>query len=578
MTKYIFYTVIFLFGYSLFNSCANPSNPTGGPKDTIPPIRLTTVPQNQSTNFKGKTIFLEFNERLKVAKIKDQLIITPLIEFDYEYTVKKNTLKLEFEEAFSDSTTYTLNFRDAIQDITEGNPTKDNKFTFSTGTYIDSMFIQGYVKDLLTYDTLENITIGLYDVEDTITIFNGSPYYFTEADEQGIFLIENIKNGKYLAYAFKDDNKNLTLETNKEAYAFIKDTINLDSNNFEINLDLIRLDLNEFKNLTSTTSGKYFEINFNKYIVGYDIIPFNHNHKFYTSTSKENKSIRFYNNLIENDSLPVIFTAIDSIDNSVSDTVYIKFSDSRRSKDDLLVRITPESRSAIETDVNMILEFNKPIISYTTDSIFIRYDSTIIDYISDSTFKFNKNLNELRFNFTIDKVKIDTLIEQQKRIIEKQKEEIKKEQEKTEVKQQAKSKSKEPQAQINRGLQIYFGDGSFISADDDTLVSLGINYQFIDPSEYGIQNININTNYQNFTVQIIKENFEIIREIDNEKKIKFDLLEPGMYLIRILIDTNNDGKWSPGNMIKQIEPEPVFIYPETIVIRADWETTLDIAF
>ena len=63
------------------------------------------------------------------------------VSSEYEFTLKKNTFKITFDEFFKDSTTYTLNFRESIQDITEGNPTKDNKFTFSTGDYIDSLSI-----------------------------------------------------------------------------------------------------------------------------------------------------------------------------------------------------------------------------------------------------------------------------------------------------------------------------------------------------------------------------------------------------------------------------------------------------
>ncbi len=179
MIKYFLHISIIIIIYQLLTSCANVTPPSGGPRDTITPVRLITIPLDKSINYKGKSIVMEYDERINVNKIKDQLIITPYIESDYEYTIKKNIIKLNFEEAFEDSTTYTLNFRESIQDITEKNPTKDNKFTFSTGSFIDSMTIDGYVKDLLTFDTLENIIVGIYNVNDTISIFDGTPYYFT---------------------------------------------------------------------------------------------------------------------------------------------------------------------------------------------------------------------------------------------------------------------------------------------------------------------------------------------------------------------------------------------------------------
>ena len=186
MRKLFFITISIFILYQLITSCANPGSPTGGPRDTIPPIRTNTVPEHKSTNYKGQSILLEFDERIKTDNIKDQLIITPLTESDYEIIIKKNTIKLNFEEPFKDSTTFTLNFRESIQDITESNPTDDNKFTFSTGSFIDSLSITGYVKELLTYDTIENVVVGMYNAYDTITIYNGSPYYFTE--------VENMEN------------------------------------------------------------------------------------------------------------------------------------------------------------------------------------------------------------------------------------------------------------------------------------------------------------------------------------------------------------------------------------------------
>ena len=103
MIKNFLYLVIILFSYHLFNSCANPASPTGGPRDTIPPIRILTVPLDKSINYKDQSVYMEYDERLKTDKFKDQLIITPLVESDYDYILKKNTIKLTFEDPFSDN-------------------------------------------------------------------------------------------------------------------------------------------------------------------------------------------------------------------------------------------------------------------------------------------------------------------------------------------------------------------------------------------------------------------------------------------------------------------------------------------
>lgn len=578
MIKYFLNITYIIASYLLITSCASPSTPTGGPRDTIPPVLINSIPFNQSLNYKGKSITLEFDERITTDKIKDQLIITPLTASEYEYTIKKNALKITFEEPFSDSTTYSLNFRESIQDITEGNPTDDNKFTFSTGSYIDSMSITGYVKELLTYDTLENVIIGLYRAQDTITIFDGSPYYFTEIQEDGSYLIENIKNGKYLLYAFIDANKNLQLETNKEAHAFSKDTILLDTGRYTKNLDLIHLDLTEFKVMTALASGKYFDINFNKYIYDYDILPINNDHIFVSNKAKENKSIRIYNNFAAADSLQLAFAATDSINSLLTDTLYVQFSDSRRKPDDLLIDVAPKTRSSINPDFHVEINFNKPIVSYNLDSIFVRYDTTKISQVSDSTFNWYKYRDRLSFEVSIDRTLIDTIEAQKKRIAEAKKDSVQNLPKDDNPKQQISTKEKKSTPKMNQGLQLYFGQGAFYSADNDTSASFGNSYKFIDPTDFGIQDIEVSTNYKSYNIQLLKENFEIVQEKRNEKTFSLTNLEPGKYKIRVLIDANNDGVWSPGNMHEQIEPEPVYIYPDVIVIRADWQTSLTLSF
>lgn len=578
MIKGIFYTLLIATIYYFLTSCANQIALTGGPKDTIPPTLIHSIPINQSLQFNDKTIFMEFDERIKTDNIKDQLIITPLTESEYEYTIKKNTLKLEFEEPFIDSTTYTFNFRESIQDITESNPSEDNKLTFSTGDYIDSMSIEGYVKDLLTYDTLEKVIVGLYRINDTINVFNGSPYYFTEVNDEGYYLIENIKNGKYLLYAFKDDNKNLELESNRELYAFTKDTIVLDTGMIQKNLDLIRLDLTEFKMMTAIASGKYFEINFNKYLVDYDVQPINNKHEFISNKAKENKSIRFYNNFSDQDSLEITFTAIDSINTKIQDTVYVKFSESRRNPEEFRMSINPKSNAPIKQAFHGELTFNKPIISYSLDSFYIRYDTTIINYISDSTFEWSKFKDKLSFDVTIDRAMADTIEIRKKRLTEAIKDSIANTESQSQEKKQISSKDKKKAPKINQGLQLYIGEATFISADHDTISSIGFNYSFVELTNFGTQDIKVESDYKGYTIQLLKENFELIDEVSNNPEFSFNLIEPGKYKIRVLIDANNDGQWSPGNMLEQIEPEPVYLYPELLVIRADWQTSLTLSF
>ena len=521
---------------------------------------------------------MQYDERIKADKLKEQLIITPYIDFDYEYVTKKNVFKITFDEHFQDSITYTLNFRESIQDITESNPSLNNKYTFSTGNFIDSMSIKGFVKDLVTYDTLKNILVGLYKAKDTITIQEGSPYYFTEAIEDGSYLIENVKNGQYLLYAFNDENKNLKLETNKETYGFSRDTLLLDSDTVIKNIDLIRLDLTDFKMNSSVISGKNFDINFNKYITEFTLNPIDTNYNIFANLVKENKTIRIYNTYTAIDSIQLVYSAIDSINSLITDTLYANFSESKRKPDDLTFKVLPESNSSIDPQFEIKINFNKPITTTNNDSIFLQYDTTRILNIHDSLFHWNKTYDKLSFEITIDKNIVDTIITRKNKLYELQKDSLQTISTEQTEKRQINKGNASSTKKINQGLHLYIGNASFLSVEKDTSLSASFNYKFVVPEENGIQNITIETDYQSFTIQLLDKDFKIIQEVTNSKSIQFKNIKPGKYKIRVLIDKNNDGFWSPGNMIKRIEPEPVYIYPDQLIIRADWQTTLSLKF
>ena len=80
------------FLYPLFVlGCAKQTAPTGGPKDTIPPILISSRPSTQQTNFNGLSIQLTFNEQLILNNPKEQIIITPDLGNKFEAQAKKNT-------------------------------------------------------------------------------------------------------------------------------------------------------------------------------------------------------------------------------------------------------------------------------------------------------------------------------------------------------------------------------------------------------------------------------------------------------------------------------------------------------
>ncbi|MCZ6692582.1 MAG: Ig-like domain-containing protein, partial [Bacteroidetes bacterium] len=171
-------------------SCANVRPPRGGPKDTIPPLMIASIPLHESLNFEGDEINIQFHERIIIDNLNNKLIITPRLDEEFDYKTGKYDLTIILNEKLKDSTTYTFNFADAVKDITEGNPAENAVIAFSTGNYLDSLIIQGTVIDLLTAQPIENSVVAIYELTDTLDIFSGSPRYFTRTNKSGVFKLE----------------------------------------------------------------------------------------------------------------------------------------------------------------------------------------------------------------------------------------------------------------------------------------------------------------------------------------------------------------------------------------------------
>lgn len=57
---------------------------------------------------------------------------------------------------------------------------------------------------------------------------------------------------------------------------------------------------------------------------------------------------------------------------------------------------------------------------------------------------------------------------------------------------------------------------------------------------------------------------------------KYKLFPPGEYEIRVLYDSNNNGKWDPGSYSKKKQPEKVVSLPKKFSVKENWDNESDI--
>lgn len=555
----------------IFSSCANRGVITGGEKDTIPPELLTTVPFNGSLDFKGRDIILTFDERVQAPQLKRQLLITPFTDVQYKVKVNKFYVQLTFDEPFSDSTTYTLNFADAITDVTESNPAQNASIAFSTWHIIDSLSMYGKIIDHMSAQPIEGAAVSVYQALDTLDIFTGKPYYFAFTDEFGRFAINNMKAGNYRVYAFADENRNYTNEPSSEAHGFISDTLLLGPESDSLYIGLILQDVQDLKFVNKRSIGNRYDVRYNKWIDSYNIEPIDSTQVIVPShLTSENLVVRFYDqsdNL--QDSIGYYLTVSDSVGNSIRDTIYVSFSEKELKPEELLPTIYPSNNSAINAEMQLTLQFPKPMASFNPDSFLIKYDTLqTIHLDSIGTWAWNWNQTDFSANVSLDenylaeelfriKTHIDSLISldtlrgislDSARVLHSLKRNI------------------DPLS-----VQIYIGSGSFISVEGDSTELIKLNYQFKQPEKFGKISGAIEIDSTHFIVQLIDKDFRSIQEVENQRNYLFEYVPAGSYNIRVLVDSNGDGIWSFGNVRKGLEPEPVYIHPTFIELRENWE-------
>lgn len=216
--------IMFVLGSVMFShSCANTTTPpSGGDKDTIPPVIVNMKPMPGDINVPThKTnIIITFNEYVTVKDPKS-LMLSPPLEKAPKFKLQGKSVVLSFESDLDSNTTYTLDLTNAIADNNEGNMYPGYTLVFSTGDKIDSMMVTGLVQDCNTLKPIKGATVMLYKDHADSAIFLKRPNAAVKTDEWGFFSIRNIADTVYRMYAIIDENNNFKYDPETEKVAFV---------------------------------------------------------------------------------------------------------------------------------------------------------------------------------------------------------------------------------------------------------------------------------------------------------------------------------------------------------------------
>jgi len=550
-------------------ACARVGAPPGGPKDVTPPRPVDYKPPDYTVFFHAPVIEIKFDEFIQLDQVRKKLIISPPLEEKPEVKIKGKGIVIRLNNPLRDSTTYTLNFADAIKDYTEGNILENFTYVFSTGSYIDSLQVHGRMLEAASLNPPEDAMVMLYDnLSDSAPLVE-KPLYVSKANAYGLFLLKNLKADTFRLYGLVDGNQNYMYDPGMDEVAFLDtllyifpgngydpfpDTLVTDSiytapgNSFVLRLFAENMEQQYLKSYDRALPEFLFFI-FNQpapeavISLADTTVP----SWYIPEHSVTGDTLGLWitdTTLVHTGRLNVIvsYESADSLGQTitVSDTVSMRIKakktpgkgrKKKQEKKPVLGVNTSLARSNRQ-DLNrdLTLETARPVAAYDTALFrFVRMQDSL----------------EIPQPFTFVH---DTFYLRRYHII---------------------CPWQESTKYLLELLPGAFTD--IYGVSNDTLL---YNFSTASLEDYGTLILNLTLPARETVIQLWDNNEKnLAREhtLQNDTTIHFEYLKPGKYIVKAWQDDNGNGKWDPGNLLEKIQPEAVSYFNKVLDIKANWD-------
>ncbi len=582
----------------LLSSCAVQDSPSGGPKDIAPPEVIKSVPPNNSVNFEGDRITLTFSEFVTLKEINNQLVVSPPVKETPEFIMRGKNMTMKFKEPLREDATYNFFFGDAIVDITEANPLASYNFSLSTGPVLDSLSIKGKLMDAFSQKPVEGAFVMLYDsIYDSVPYLQ-RPYYLAKTNKAGEFILNNLRDSKYLMFALSDINSNYLYDLPTENIAFAdslitplyfgeqskRDTISADTLTDKVSMksdsakaqlyfitnDSLKIDFTDSLSINKTPdtlSGMGMELK-KPVFPSYTLYQFRESDttqqllkgtvlrnsvinmvfrqpvKSFTFTPIEpvyadNWAITSYNRNL--DSLTIW------IRKPLSDSLIVEVADNGTVLDTLYLALVPPVKQ-----IRGKAQTAKPVslgIQSSLKGSKIRPDRDLVITFDDPVAQFN--LEELvLFADTIPispKIFFTDSLQLKLRIKYPWKDGIK--------------------------YRLELPDSSFMSVFGHGNDSTTYKFTSLTEEETGSIKMSIKPHEEGqYIVQLLDEKEAVLQEniITKEGILEYKYLPARKYMFKAILDLNKNEKWDTGNYLQKRQPEPVFYFSKLIELRTNW--------
>lgn len=570
------YCIVFWIVISvLVNGCAKVGTPVGGPKDVTPPKVKSSRPQNYATNFKGEKVEIEFDEFLKFKDKDKNFVTSPPFKKKPEVILKYKTVVVNFREDLLPDRTYTLNFGNSITDNNEGNPIRDFEFVFSTGSYIDSLSFEGKVVSAFNHQPdKEGLFVMLYDVFGDSVPMKTVPAYTSKTNEKGFFRINHIKADTFMVVAIKDANNNLLYEPSEEV-AFSDSLLFLNTSDFYHAPDTAAA------RDTATSDSAYYS-RFKPQMTLYTFV--NENEKQFLATKERKKS----NQLTYIFNVPVDTFRIQLLGREKETPWFLKEESANRDSFTLWITDTALiKRDTLQTVLIYQMPDSMNILRAKYDTLRMVYKApreqprrrqteqspTVVEKLNITTnagdgFDLNKiihaetdspidslDLSRIFFTYTEDTVYKPVKFAVIRDSIH--------------FREFSLQFKPIPEARYSLVFDSLAIRSMYNTYNDST----GFTFQAQKDDYYGTIRATLSEVKNDVILQVLDDKESLVKTVTVKKSqlVNLDFLAPGKYLLKVIHDTNNNGKWDTGDLIKRIQPEKVEYYKTPVDVRSNWD-------
>ena len=607
ITRLVSVAIVLLFGGALFTKCASTMTPTGGPKDTLPPVIILMEPNNFSTNIDTlhpPKIEIGFNEFVQIKDLQKELYTSPAMKKKPTAVRRGKSIVVTIKDTLMPNTTYAINFGSSILDNNEGNPLHSMRYVFSTGPEIDSMYMSGYTADSYKADSVGKSFIYFF-MADSIeqpkdwdsTMFKYKPAVIARAEKNGIFIAQNLKPVNYRIYAFEDTNNNMEYEPSVDQIGFLDTVYNpKDMPSFYIWFDSLRhypsadpqLYFRMFKDRRFTRQSLSAQERLNKHkamiyfgapnpevtSIRFDSIP--EDRVIYDPKSIGRDTVALWFDMAPEE-LPdtikgeITYFKHDSVNNLVESTdklrlawVKVETKEERKKREELEKErekarkngeewVEPEVPNPFKVTIPTSGDYNKDkVLNMEFDYPLTKFDTAAITFTMTSE-EITEPQN-VEFCFIQD-----TLNRQRYRL-------------QTEWTPKAK-------------YELLIPAGTFENIARESNDTLKYSYTGSNPDKFARININVSGTHPKakYILQLTNAQGKVQKEITNvvPGKYKFEYVTPGDVMLRVVEDMNANGQWDSGDMVLMRQPERTEIFKndegvELITTKENWEYDLDV--